>query len=186
LCGLHAPVLGQLSTVHPGDLEATVDWLCGEVPPPLEADAPGVSVLRGGVVEGPLIAANLEVLRSLVGTPFMPDLSGCVLALEEVGEAPYRIDRGLTQLLGSGALHGVVGVAVGQLEGCEDLRDEPGRPSAYDVFAERLGRLGVPVIMGLPFGHAAERNFPLPFGPRVRLDADNATLLFLEPLCVDS
>jgi muramoyltetrapeptide carboxypeptidase len=183
ICGLHGPVVTQSGTVHPADLEATKEWLVGEVPAPLEAESDAVSVINGGSVEGPLFAANLEVLRSLIGTPFLPDLRGHILAIEEVGEAPYRIDRSLTQLIASGALRGVAGVVVGQLTACDDPKGEGDRPSAAQVVVERLTRLGVPVFTGAPFGHASARNFPLPIGARVRLDADNATLLFLEPLC---
>ena len=183
LCGLHAPVVTQSGTVHPADLEATREWLQGDVPAPLEAESDAVSVINGGTVEGPLFAANLEVLRSLIGTPFLPDLRGHILAIEEVGEAPYRIDRSLTQLIASGALRGVVGVVVGQLTACDDPKGEGDRPGAPQVVIERLTRLGVPVFTGAPFGHASDRNFPLPIGARVRMDADNATLLFLEPLC---
>lgn len=186
LCSLHAPVVTQISTLHPHDLEATLEWLRGEVPSPMAAESDAVSVLHGGQVEGPLIAGNLEVLRSLIGTPFMPELSGAVLALEEIGEQPYRIDRALTQLISSGALRGVKGVIVGQLLACDDPKAAPDRPSAVEVCEERLGRLGIPVVLGAPFGHAPDRNFPLPFGVRVRLDADSATLIFLEPLCVDA
>ena len=184
LCSLHGPVVTQISSLHPHDLDATLEWLRGEVPPPLEAEDGGV--VHGGAVEGPLIPANLEVLRSLVGTPFFPDLDKKILALEEVGEQPYRIDRALTQLIAAGALRGVAGVVVGQLTGCDDPRrkEDGDRPTAEEVFTERLGRLGIPLFTGAPFGHEPDRNYPLPFGARVRLDADNATLIFLEPLCV--
>ena len=47
---------------------------------------------------------------------------------------------------------------------------------------ERLATLGVPVVTGFPFGHGSERNAALPFGARVRLAADDCTLLFLEPV----
>src|SRR5690606_23954276 len=135
-----------------------------------------------GTVEGPLIAANLEVLHALVGTRFMPSLAGAVLAIEEVNERPYRIDRTLTHLLSAGALRGIRGVAVGQLIACEE--PETGRygPSAHDVVVERLATLGVPVVTGFPFGHDAEHNAALPFGTRVRLAADDCSMLFLEPV----
>jgi len=143
------------------------------------------AVLRGGSVEGPLIAANLEVLRTLIGTRFMPDLTGCILALEEVGERPYRIDRALTQLLTSGALRGIRGVAVGQLHLCEEPpTGNPDSPDAEAVVLERLATLGVPVVTGFPFGHKLTRNAALPFASQVRLDADNAALYCLEPVAL--
>jgi muramoyltetrapeptide carboxypeptidase len=139
-------------------------------------------VLHGGTVEGPLIAANLEVLRSLVGTRWFPSLAGTILALEEIAERPYRIDRALTHLLQSGALRGVRGVIIGQLTGCEEPADGNLGPPAGAVVLERLATLGVPVVTGFPFGHDAQRNAALPFGTMARLDADQCTLEFLEPV----
>lgn len=181
LVSVHGPVVAQLATLADEDRERLALILRGEDPGALVAE-PG-AVLRGGCVEGPLIAANLEVLRSLIGTRFMPDLAGCVLALEEVGERPYRIDRMLTQMLTSGALRGVRGVAVGQLFGCEEpATGNLDSPTAEAVVLERLGTLGVPVVTGFPFGHAPDRNAALPFGAVVRLDAEHGALYMLEPV----
>jgi muramoyltetrapeptide carboxypeptidase len=90
--------------------------LRGELPAPLV----GSEAAGRGRATGPLVPANLEVLRSLIGTPWLPDLAGTIVALEEIGERPYRIDRALTQLQTSGALAGVRGFAVGQLCACEE------------------------------------------------------------------
>lgn len=177
---VHGPVVTQLSTAHPADIERLVDLLRGEVPPPLESSEG--TVIHGGTVEGTLIAGNLEVLRALVGTRFMPSLSGAILAIEEVGERPYRIDRCLTHLLSAGALRGIRGVIVGQLTACEEPERGQYGPSAHEVVVERLTALGVPVVTGFPFGHASERHAALPFGACVRLAADDCTLLFLEPV----
>lgn len=177
LRSIHGPVVTQLATLCPEDLERFSDLLRGEVPMPLCAEEG--TVISGGMVEGPLIIGNLEVLRSLVGTRYMPPMAGAILAVEDVGEAPYRIDRALTQLLTSGALRGVRGVAVGQLVSCDPA--EGIGPSAQQVVVERLETLGVPVVTGLPFGHDPSHNAALPFGARVRLDADNCTLICLEP-----
>lgn len=181
LTSVHGPVVTQLATIDPEDRERLALLLTGEDPGALSAGTG--AVLRGGCVEGPLVAGNLEVLRSLVGTRALPDLAGCVLALEEVGERPYRIDRALTQLLTSGALRGVRGFAVGQLVGCEEPETgNPDSPTAEEVVLERLGALGVPVVTGFPFGHASDRNAALPVGSVVRLDAEHGLLTLLEPL----
>ena len=77
-------------------------------------------------------------------------------------------------------------MAVGQLINCEE--PETGRygPTAHDVVVERLATLGVPVVTGFPFGHDPEHNAALPFGARaaarVRLQADDTSLVFLEPV----
>lgn len=182
-CGLpciHGPVVAQLSTLADDDVARLVDLMRGDVPTPLQAEE-GTAIV-GGTVEGTLVAGNLEVLRSLVGTRAMPSLSGAILAIEEVGERPYRIDRALTHLLSCGALRGVRGVVVGQLVGCEEPPDGNLGPTAAQVVVERLGTLGVPVVTGFPFGHDPNHNAALPFGTRVRLAADDCTLEFLEPV----
>jgi muramoyltetrapeptide carboxypeptidase len=179
-------VLGQLAELAEDDRQRVWDLLDGELPVPLTADA-DATVLHGGRVEGTLIVANLEVLRSLIGTPHMPTLAGCILALEDVGERPYRLDRALTQLLDSGALRGVVGVAIGDLHGCVEPVDGGSRGwSAVEVLEDRLGRLAVPLLIGLAFGHAPTRNAALGFGVRARLDADAGVLEQLEPLTLAS
>lgn len=180
VCGIHGPVITQLGTLVDEDVDRLVDLLRGEVPAPLVAEEG--TVLAGGTVEGTLIAGNLEVLRSLVGTRAMPPMQGVILAIEEVGERPYRMDRALTQLLQSGALRGIRGVVVGQLHACEEPPDGNLGPSAAEVVHERLATLGVPVVTGFPFGHENHRNAALPFGTRARLLADHCTLELLEPV----
>ena len=181
LFSIHGPVVAQLGGLADEDCERLGRMLAGEDPGALSAETG--TVLRGGVVEGPLVAGNLEVLRTLVGTRCLPELSGCVLALEEVSERPYRIDRALTQLLTSGALRGLRGVAVGQLVGCEEpANGHPDGPDAEAVVLERLATLGVPVVTGFPFGHDVGRNAALPVGARVRLDAEHGVLSMLEPV----
>lgn len=179
---IHGPVVGQLDELHEEDRQRLWTLLEGELPEPLCADEHSTS-LHGGCVEGRLIVSNLEVLRSLIGTRHMPSLDGAILALEEVGERPYRIDRALTQLLDSGSLRGIAGVAVGDMHGCVEPEHGGSRGwTASEVLDDRLGRLGVPVLLGLPFGHAPTRNAALGFGVWSRLDADQGALEQLEPV----
>ena len=159
--------------------ERLADLLRGQVPAPLCAEE-GTCV-HGGRVEGRLLAGNLEVLRSLVGTRYLPPMAGAILALEEVGERPYRIDRALTQMIQAGVFRGVRGVVVGQLTSCAGDGPE-GHPTARDVVVERLQTLGIPVVTGFPFGHDPSEHAALPVGTRVRLNADDCTLTFLEPV----
>lgn len=184
-CGrrsLHGPVVAQLAELPPDDVERVFGMIEGEVPEPLVAEHDAL-VLHGGRVEGPMIVGNLEVLRALIGTPFMPSLQGAILAIEEVGERPYRIDRALTQLLSSGSLRGVRGVAVGQLHACVEPEGGGSQGwTAREVIEDRLGRLGVPLVIGLPFGHEPTRNAALGFGVLARLDASLGSLEQLEPL----
>jgi muramoyltetrapeptide carboxypeptidase len=138
---------------------------------------PGV-VVAGTVggdqgAEGPLVGGNLAVLASLAGTEDQLRAGGCIVLLEEVDEAPYRVDRFLTQLRGSGMLDGAVGVAVARPVRCA----APGVRSATfnEVVRERLGGLGVPVLIDLPLGHVDDQMVVVHGGTTV-LDMTRATL----------
>jgi SAM-dependent methyltransferase len=74
---------------------------------------------------------------------------GRLLVLEDVGEAPYRIDRLLTHWRTSGVLEGVVGLGLGRFSWKED-DVLPGDLSMEEVLQERLGNLGIPLVGRLP------------------------------------
>ncbi|TYB41502.1 LD-carboxypeptidase [Actinomadura chibensis] len=109
---------------------------------------PGTRALRPGRAEGPLTGGTLSLLTALLGTPYAPPPArGRVVFLEDVTEAPYRIDRMLVQLLQAGWLDGAAGFALGSWRDCGD-------PAELDsVFAARLGPLGAPILAGVPAGH---------------------------------
>ncbi|MFK3981977.1 LD-carboxypeptidase [Micromonospora sp. NPDC050397] len=129
------------------------------------------SVVVPGVASGPLIGGNLCLVVATLGTPDMPDLTGAILLIEDVGEPPYKVDRMLTQLRRTGVLAGVAGVAVGQFTDCAD----GWAVSVADVIAERLGDLGVPVLGGLPIGHG-HGQLTVAVGTSATLDATAGTL----------
>lgn len=143
----------------------------------LPAGSAPVRTLRGGRVEGPLLGGNLSLLAALCGTRWQPDARGCVLFVEEIGEAGYRVDRMFRQLELAGALAGVVGLAMGQFTDCGTEEDTA---QVEAVLLEWSERLAVPAVQGLPIGHVPE-NWTLPLGVRAELDADAGTLALLEP-----
>jgi muramoyltetrapeptide carboxypeptidase len=132
---------------------------------------------RPGVAEGPLLVSNLTIATSLIGTPWLPDLRGTILVLEDTGEAPYRIDRQLTQWRSAGLLRGVAGIGLGRFSWA---RDDvlPGDFSMEEILLERLGDLGIPLISGLPVGHGLP-NLALPLGRWARLDGGSGQLRLL-------
>jgi muramoyltetrapeptide carboxypeptidase len=163
--------------------------LFGEMPAALEGEC-----WRGGVAEGPLLVANLTVATHLLGTAHLPALTGAILVLEDVGEAPYRIDRMLTHWRLSGALSQLAAIAFGAFSDCDDEdnndddedadvgRESPQAPAAgaahrrlNQVLRERTLDLDIPVLAGLPLGHRCG-NAALPLGARARLDADAGRL----------
>lgn len=89
---------------------------------------------------------------------------GGLLVMEDVGEDPYRIDRILTQLLRTGALDGISGVACGSWENCGPYEQ------VRAVLADRLGGLGIPVVEELGFGHSPTA-LTIPLGLPAVLDA---------------
>jgi muramoyltetrapeptide carboxypeptidase len=140
--------------------------------------------LAGGKAQGRLVGGNISVFSTLVGTPFEPELKGRILFLEEDGEDPYRIDRWLTQFLLTGKLAGLSGIALGKFTDCQPAPEHSlsllGSWTWQEVCADRLGKLGIPVVAGLCFGHAHDKA-TLPVGAMAELDAEAGTLLLLEP-----
>ncbi len=122
--------------------------------------------LRSGEGTGPLFAACLRVLTALAGTSAMPALAGQVLALEDIDEAPYRIDRDLCQLEAAGALAGIQGLVLGAFP-CAATASCPG-PDLPGVLRCWADRLGVPAVWGLPIGHHHDP-IALPCGSQARL-----------------
>ncbi len=133
-------------------LETTVALARGEALS--VTNLPATQALCPGTGEGPLFAGCLRVLAGLAGTPWMPRLHGHIVALEDIDERPYRIDRDLHQLHASGALAGISGLVFGAFPVAMDTRY--GGPSASDVCRAWASRLKVPTIFGLPFGHDAD------------------------------
>ena len=115
-----------------------------------------------------VLGGNLSLLATLVGTPWMPSLDGCLLALEDCGETPYRIDRMLTQLWNAESLRKVRGVLLGDFSEGVVYGDAQEKRYLREVLMERFSDLDVPVLAGLPFGHGA-RNEPLALGVRARI-----------------
>ncbi len=167
---VHAPVLTQLGK-QPADV---VERLFGALEGQPLAPLPGTRTVVPGVAEGPLLGGNLSVLTRLIGTPWMPDLRGAVLLIEDVGEKPYRLDRMWMHLVLSGLLAGVCGVVFGEFTGCDE---KDASYSSADVLDELAVGLGVPCAAGFRIGHG-EVNQPVVLGAPVRLDASAQTLSF--------
>jgi len=173
LVGFHGPMLERGRKVEPEARESLVRSLTGMGALPR---LPGKSVF-GGWAEGRLVGGNLAVVVASLGTPWEIDTRGAILCLEEVNEAPFRIDRALHQLLAAGKLGVAEGVAIGSLIGCEDPRYPS--PTVDEVLEEILAPLAVPVVCGLAFGHGSP-NLTWPFGARAALDGDRGELELLE------
>ena len=173
--GIHGPMLTSLAAEPDWSRERLRDLLFGRPLPPLTGES-----WTAGTAEGPLLVGNLTVATHLLGTTFLPALRGAVLVLEDVGEAPYRLDRMLTHWRLCGALQQLAGIGFGQFSDCDEADDPESQcgDSAEAVLRERTADLGIPVLAGLPVGHVAG-NAALPLGVRARLDASSGRLELL-------
>jgi muramoyltetrapeptide carboxypeptidase len=141
-----------------------------------------VQTVRPGIARGRLLGGNLTVLSSLVGSGYLPDWDGCILFLEDVEEAPYRIDRMLTQLRLAGILQQARAVIWGHCTGCKP-GEGFGSLTVTEVLHDHILPLGVPAWTGAMIGHI-DRQFTLPVGLEVEADATAGTIRMLEPAVV--
>lgn len=171
ISGVHAPLLTTLATEPDWSAKRLFDWVAGRSLQPLKGNGWG-----GGEAEGLLLPANLTVATHLLHTPAQPDLNGVILAFEDVSEAPYRIDRLLTQWRMTGAFDRVRGIALGRFSQCQPPAHIPSF-TVEEVLRDRLGDLDIPIVSDLPFGHDGV-NAALPVGIGVGLDGDRGILSF--------
>lgn len=184
LASLHAPMLGS-SRVR--ESPATVAHVRSVVFEPDSDDAMDLvgpaqtTAVVGGRAAGWVTGGNLSLLASTIGSrTALPSRDGAIAFIEDVTEEPYRIDGYLTSLLRSGWFDGVVGVALGDFTECGPKDDKANPAQAIEVCAERLGRLGVPILSGIPIGHG-DSNRTLGLGVPAELDADAGTFRLTEP-----
>jgi len=144
-----------------------IDMLQGKQVAPYDVD----SVIEGEA-EGKLIAGNLSIFQTLLGTNWDPDFSDSILLIEDVGEAPYRIHRILTHLTQAGKFSGIRGLVYGRFSKCVA---EHG-PDVAEVMEEIFSPLGIPLARTNCFGHNG-LNMALPLGCQARLAGETLELL---------
>jgi muramoyltetrapeptide carboxypeptidase len=140
-------------------------------------EAPAGRVLRSGRATGRLVGGNLALVSALIGTPFAPNFEGAILVLEDIGEAIYRIDRMLRQLILSGALQQCAALVAGDFQPPRDEVATDNR-TLDEVLAEAATLANIPCLAGAPFGHIADQ-WTIPLGAIAELDTDAQTLRVL-------
>lgn len=179
---LHSPMALTLHYERPEWVyDSFTRSLKGDLTTP--TDAPRSETLVGGTAEGESVGGCLCLLADSIGTPNALDATGKILFIEDVDEAPHRVDAMLTHLRNSGILQSAAGIVVGEMTRTDEHAFEGigGRP-AREILLDRLGDLDKPLIVGYPFGHM-KGMLTVGLGVRVRLDADAGTVTYLEPLC---
>ena len=128
-------------------------------------------------INGTCWGGNLAMLTSLLGTPYMPQVKGGVLFLEDVGEHPYRVERMLMQLLQAGVLAQQKAIIFGEFSNYKLAPNDRG--FNLQGMLDRLQTLvKAPLLTGLPFGHGPLK-VVLPFGRKVRLVVEDRDAFLL-------
>jgi muramoyltetrapeptide carboxypeptidase len=139
-----------------------------------QLEFPMAKTINPRLARGITLGGNLTLLMSSLATDTSRPATGGILLIEEESEEDYRVDRMLTQLRRSGYLDNVAGIICGTFTGCGEADD------IEAILVERLGDLGVPLIVWANIGHGG-RQQTYPIGIAAELDADAKSLHFLDP-----
>jgi muramoyltetrapeptide carboxypeptidase len=140
---------------------------------PVRLDLARAGIVRQGVARGVFLGGNLTTLCHLIGTPFMADLTGSLLLIEETGEKPYRIDRMLTHLRLAGCLERLAGVVLGTFDECGD------QVEIEELVLHHFGGDSIPIVSEVSIGHGG-CNLTVPLGLPAELDTLKGVLTFAE------
>jgi muramoyltetrapeptide carboxypeptidase len=175
LVTFHGPVVTTLANTDEQTIAAMLKVMTADKIFDLKPEK-GIA-LKPGVCSGVVVGGNLTTLCHLAGTPYTPNFNGKILFLEDRGEAPYRIDRMLTQMKLAGCFEGLKGLFLGSFEACGKLDD------IFRIVQEVFNDVNIPILSGFEIGHARV-NITIPIGLRATLDADRQILTFSEPATV--
>ena len=144
---LHGPMAIQLArNATPETFQALADALRGA---PWTLESPrAAEELR---VRGPLVGGNLSVLYGLLGSPSFPDLRGCILALEDLDEYHYHLDRMMQGLRRAGVFEGLAAVVAGDFSDLKDHERPFGR--TWSQILREAVPAPIPVVECFGFGH---------------------------------
>lgn len=172
IVSVHGAVLTTMVEESETSLKRLFDYLEGKPLNALHGNGWG-----GGKAKGRLLVGNLTVATHLLGTKLCPNFDNVILALEDVQEAPYRLDRMLTQWRIMGIFERVKAILLGRFSGCNPPEHIPSW-NVNEVLLDRLSDLNIPVISELPFGHDGV-NMCLPVGELVEMDGDSGEVNFI-------
>jgi muramoyltetrapeptide carboxypeptidase len=179
---LHAPMAITFSPDRASWVyESFTNALKGEDPIP--NSAPKGNCVTPGMATGIVVGGCLVLICDLIGTPEQLDMTGKLVLIEDVDEAPHRVDAMLTHLLNSNSIQQAAGIVIGEMTRTDEKADKAiGAMPWRQIVQDRLGDLGIPCIVDFPCGHAAQM-LSLPLGIKAQLDATSGTIKYVESLC---
>lgn len=125
-----------------------------------------------GKTSGILLGGNMRVFVSLLGTPYFPDMTDKILILEDVGEAPYKIDDMFMQLRLAGVFDKIKGLILGDFSQVGTLKDEN---LLNEMLKEYFSNKPYPVARFKKYSHEKE-HVVIPFGGIVHLDSQKGII----------
>ncbi|GAA0277208.1 hypothetical protein GCM10009127_17470 [Alteraurantiacibacter aestuarii] len=147
---VHGPLAGDIRRAGGADaVRRVLDYLSGED-----------SGLEPDIDDQPVAAFNLMSLAMLVGTDFMPDLTGHVVLVEEVAEHLYAVDRLFFHV--TQHLRGIAGIRLGRVSEVP----ENDRPFGFDeeqIAQYWCEKAGIAYLGRADIGHDAANRI-VPFG----------------------
>lgn len=141
-----------------------------------------IRTVHAGTASGRLIGGNLSMVAALAGTPYAADFTDSLLYIEEVNEAPYRIDRWMTQLDLAVGFNKAAGVIIGICDNCGPGQEDVSL-TLDETLDVHLQPLTIPAVTGYSIGHIRNQ-FTLPVGVRATLDTGRQTITLLEAAVV--
>jgi len=172
LVTFHGPTVTTLGNSDQKTKDSLLSIITSGEKPEIAMES-GITI-KSGSASGPVLGGNLNTLCHLLGTQFQPDFKGCILFLEDRGEAPYRIDRMLSQMKLAGCFNSLAGLILGNFKDCGDT-DEIIR-IADDLLKDDK----IPIIAGFEVGHG-KRNLAIPIGLNATVNTEQKLLVFNEP-----
>ena len=145
---------------EPGKLSGHTEW----------------KALRSGRVEGITVGGNLNVLLSLMGTPYEPKWDGKILFWEEVHETVEGLDNYLWRLRIAKVFKKIEGMVIGKITELQPIDEETESwpnldkpPTIEDVIMKATEGFNFPILYGVDFGHDVP-SLTLPVGVKAILD----------------
>jgi muramoyltetrapeptide carboxypeptidase len=133
-----------------------------------------------GVARGRLLGGNLTVFTAILGSDYLPSFADRILFFEDVDEAPYRIDRMITQLMLASVLRQAKAFVWGTCTDCDPGDKNYGTLTIEEILGDHIAPLKVPAWHGAQFGHI-DAQFTIPQGIEAEVDAAKGTIRLLEP-----
>lgn len=138
-----------------------------------------IAGITKGAAKGRIIGGNLAMIMSIAGTDYLPDMKEKILFLEDVCEAPYRVDRMLNQLRLMKVFKSLKGIVLGAFTECKEADPEKRTLSLGEVMQDYLSGLKIPVVYNFPHGHIKQK-VTIPFGIMVSINSSRSTIEYME------